>query len=325
MIGASVPRDLAIAVAIGNSTLRMALMRGTDVVRRAAVPHAAVGAEVIHAELQRVITGAEMRTNAEGSSGAETISRAESPTGREAAERAGGGSAESSARPLRAGICSVVPELTPRIADMLAEEGFEEVRACRPVAADWFPSSYRTMETLGADRFCVVLAARELHGAPVIVIDCGTATTMNVIDPDGRFLGGSIAPGVEASFRALHDRTAQLPAIGAEDGAVTGDAHTEAAATEGTVTEGTVMERTATRLIGEDTVASMRSGVLHFSRFALEGAVAEVKSITGPGTPVICTGGALPLLLAAGLNFPGMRRDDDILLRGIIFCLHYTG
>ena|GEM_PF-703805 len=265
-------RELSIAAGIGNSTVRLALMRGDEVLRSTAVPHTVVGMEVIRAELQRLLSGSDEE----------------------------GGADVRSDVPRRAGICSVVPRLTEQIETMLADEGVRDVRVCRPAATDWFPSTYQTMETLGADRFCAVLGARERYGVPVIVIDCGTATTLNVVDADGHFLGGSIAPGVDASFRVLHDRTAQLPALDAA-----GD--------------------TDMPLIGADTAASLRSGVLQFSRLALEGAVAEVKILTGPDTPVICTGGALPHLLRAGLAIPGMRRDDDILLRGVIFFLHYTG
>jgi type III pantothenate kinase len=152
------------------------------------------------------------------------------------------------------------------------------------------------MDTLGADRFCAVLAARELYGAPVVVVDCGTATTVNVVDGEGVFLGGSIAPGVQTALRALHEHTAQLPALSAEDVAV----------------------------IGSDSASSMRSGAVHFSRFAVEGMIREVHRVTGAGTPVLLTGGNAPVLLGAGLVLPGMRHDPNLLFRGVIFYLHFT-
>lgn len=257
--GGSSPSGRALAVGIGNSTVRVALMDGIELVRQELFTHA---------EAALLSTQARFRQLREG----------------------------DAADVRRAGICSVVPSLSAPVEAALRGRGVGDVRRCRPTEAPWFLSAYRSMDTLGADRFCAVLAAREMYGAPVILIDCGTATTVNVVDRDGVYLGGSIAPGVEASFRALHRGTAQLPALSAG----------------------------AAPLIGGDTAESMRSGVLQLGRLGLEGAVREIKQSTGDDTPVIVTGGSLPALLSAGLSIGGMRRDDGILLRGVIFYLHYT-
>jgi len=69
----------------------------------------------------------------------------------------------------------------------------------------------------------------------------------------------------------------------------------------------------------------MRSGVVHFTRFGVEGMLREIHEVTGPDTPVIVTGGNAPVLLGAGLMLPGLRHDADLLFRGIIFFLHFTG
>ena len=249
-----------LAVVLGNTTVRIAWMEGTEVQRSHVFPHHALS---------------------DGS--AEVALRTE----REAGAFHG---------ITRAGICSVVPSLESRVSALLSTLGISEQRRCVPQVASWFPSSYRSMDTLGADRFCAVLAARELHGWPVIVVDGGTATTVNVVDRDGCFLGGSIAPGVHTSFRALHEHTAQLPALDAAD----------------------------VPLLGRDSAECIRSGVLHSARLAIEGAVDELQRIAGYDIPILLTGGNAPVLLAAGLSPARCTHDPDLLLRGVIFCLHYT-
>ena len=56
-------------------------------------------------------------------------------------------------------------------------------------------------------------AAHRLHGGAAVVVDCGTATTVDAVGPDGAFLGGAIAPGLELGLDALASRTARLPRI----------------------------------------------------------------------------------------------------------------
>lgn len=196
-----------------------------------------------------------------------------------------------------AGICSVVPALEPQVDALLRLAGCPAARYVRPVAASWFPSRYRSMDTLGADRYCAVLAARKLAGGgPAVVIDCGTATTVNVIDRAGDFRGGAIAPGVGTAFASLHAHTAQLPALEAAEVA----------------------------LLGDDTASCIRAGVLHFGRMALEGMVTALQEVTGPDAPVFLTGGNAPVLLGAGLSLPRCAHDPDLLFRGVIFFLHFT-
>jgi type III pantothenate kinase len=68
-------------------------------------------------------------------------------------------------------------------------------------------------ERVGSDRLLDGYAAVRLHGSPVIVVDLGTATTVDAVDASGAFVGGAILPGIELSMRALADGTAQLPHV----------------------------------------------------------------------------------------------------------------
>ncbi|MCB2204965.1 type III pantothenate kinase [bacterium] len=198
--------------------------------------------------------------------------------------------------PVRAGVSSVVPSLVDPMRVLLLDAGISDVRMVQPAAAEFFPTRYRTMETLGADRYCAVLAARSLAGSPVVVIDCGTATTFNVVDREGYFRGGAIAPGIRTAFAALHRHTAQLPELAPAE----------------------------TPVFGDDSISSIRSGVLHFTRLALIGMLHEAEEITGPNAPVFVTGGNAPVLKGVGLAWPQLEFDEYLLARGVIFFLHFT-
>jgi len=73
---------------------------------------------------------------------------------------------------------------------------------------------YRNPAEVGADRVANAIAARHRHpGRPLVVVDCGTATTLDVITADGDYLGGAILPGIGVSAEALSSKTARLPSV----------------------------------------------------------------------------------------------------------------
>lgn len=74
-------------------------------------------------------------------------------------------------------------------------------------------NGYRNPGQLGADRWAALLAARELIRGPVLVADCGSAVTLDLLAADGRHLGGYILPGLSMMRRALHRETAGLPEV----------------------------------------------------------------------------------------------------------------
>jgi type III pantothenate kinase len=91
------------------------------------------------------------------------------------------------------------------------------------VSVEWFSSSaeraglrngYRDPAQLGSDRFAAAIGARTLHpGVPLVVATCGTATTVDALTADGRFLGGMILPGLGLMASSLARGTAQLPLL----------------------------------------------------------------------------------------------------------------
>jgi type III pantothenate kinase len=72
-------------------------------------------------------------------------------------------------------------------------------------------NGYESPERLGADRWAALIAARELHNGACLVVNAGTATTVDMLSADGDFLGGSILPGVELMRFVLHEHTGRLP------------------------------------------------------------------------------------------------------------------
>jgi len=117
---------------------------------------------------------------------------------------------------------------------------------------------------VGADRVVNAAAAHRLYGGPLIVIDLGTATTLDVVSADGDYLGGAIAPGIGISADALFERAAKLPRV----------------------------ELThPKKAIGRNTVAAMQSGIIFGYVGLIEGIVVRMRKELGGKVRVIATGG----------------------------------
>ena len=142
---------------------------------------------------------------------------------------------------------------------------------------------------LGADRLVNAVAGIEMFGAPLIVVDFGTATTFDVISAEGDYVGGVISPGINLSAEALHKSAAMLPRV-----AVT---------------------RTQS-IIGKDTVPAMQSG-LYWGYIALiEGLVIRIKAEFGAPMTVIATGGLGRVFYR---QTPVIDHyDPDLTIRGLV-------
>lgn len=142
---------------------------------------------------------------------------------------------------------------------------------------------------VGADRLVNTLSAFRTYGGDVIVVDFGTATTFDVVTPDGDYAGGVIAPGINLALDALHAGTAQLPRIH-----VARPAH----------------------VIGTDTVSAMESGIYWGYVGLIEGIVARIRAEQKGKVTVIATGGLAPLF-AEGTDVIDAT-DPELTLRGIV-------
>jgi type III pantothenate kinase len=152
-------------------------------------------------------------------------------------------------------------------------------------------------EEVGADRIVNTLAAHDRYRGPLIVVDFGTATTLDVVDRDGNYCGGAIAPGINLSLAALHMAAAKLPSVR--------------------------IGRTE-RVIGTDTVSCMQSGIYWGYVGLVEGLVGRIKAEFGAPMRVIATGGLAPLF--AGATDLIERADPDLTLWGLrLIYRHNTG
>ena len=139
--------------------------------------------------------------------------------------------------------------------------------------------------TLGSDRIAAAAGAVGLYpGERLLVVDSGTAVTYDVVTPEGVFLGGNIAPGLQTGLDALHTHTALLPHIA-------------------------VPEEADESLLGYDTRSAMVNGVV----YGVVGAIEAMSRRLGEGTRVIVTGGNssvfMPLLACAAEHHPYLVLD----------------
>ena len=141
----------------------------------------------------------------------------------------------------------------------------------------------------GSDLIVGAVAAIDAYGTGLCVIDMGTATTICAIDREGAFLGGTIAPGVMLSLNALTSGTAQLPGISLEK---------------------------PKKVIGTNTVDSMRSGILFGAAAMLDGMIDRMEKELGYPARVIATGGLAHLIVP--LCNREMTVDDHLLLKGLL-------
>ncbi|MBS3938418.1 MAG: type III pantothenate kinase [Peptococcaceae bacterium] len=141
---------------------------------------------------------------------------------------------------------------------------------------------------VGSDRIVNAVAALHIYGAPVIVVDFGTATTFDVISPQGDYLGGAIAPGIGIAAEALFLRAAKLSRV--------------------------ELERPR-QAIGKNTVESMQSGLIFGYAALVEGMVARLKGELGIDCQVIATGGLARVIAEETAVFDTIA--DNLTLDGL--------
>ena len=143
-------------------------------------------------------------------------------------------------------------------------------------------------EEVGADRIANAVGAFAAHGGPLIVIDFGTATTLDVVDGEGNYCGGAIAPSAAHSVDALHRAAAQLPRIAV---------------------------RRPESVIGQATVPAMQSGIYWGYVGLIEGIVARMKAEIAEPVTTVATGGLAGLF---GDATPAIDKvDPDLTIRGL--------
>jgi type III pantothenate kinase len=143
-------------------------------------------------------------------------------------------------------------------------------------------------EEVGADRLVNAVAVLEKYDYPAIVIDFGTATTLDVIDKDGAYVGGVIAPGVNLSLEALVEAAAKLPRINIQK---------------------------PEKVIGTRTVEAMQSGLYWGYVSLIEGLVERIEKEYGQKMQLIATGGLSTLFGADVKNLKVI--DKELTINGL--------
>ncbi|MDH3284422.1 MAG: type III pantothenate kinase [Acidobacteriota bacterium] len=185
-------------------------------------------------------------------------------------------------------VSSVVPPLTGQVFEALARLTGREPLVVAPGVKTGLEIRTDNPQEVGADRIINAVAAHARHGGPLVVVDFGTATTLDVVTADGAYLGGIIAPGPHIGAEVLSERAARLPRV-----------------------DLTIPRR----VIGRNTLDSIRSGLLYGHVELVDGLVRRVEAELGESVRVVATGGLATLI------GPHLGRldatDDDLTLFGL--------
>ena len=143
--------------------------------------------------------------------------------------------------------------------------------------------------SVGADLIVGAVAAIAEYPCPLIIIDMGTATTFAVVDEKKNYIGGMILPGIRVSLDSLTSRTSQLPRISLDP---------------------------PKRLIGRNTIDSMKSGILYGNASCIDGMTERIMDELGMRTTVIATGGLAETITP--LCRQDIILDNELLLKGLL-------
>jgi type III pantothenate kinase len=186
-------------------------------------------------------------------------------------------------------VASVVPRLTDAWSEAARAWVGSEPMVVGPGLKTGMPIRYDNPHEVGADRIVNGVAAFAAFGGPVLCVDFGTATTIDVIDAEGAYLGGSIAPGVETSAEALFSKAARLSKVDLE---------------------------APDTAIGKNTRESVQAGLLLGAAAMVDGLVRRVWAELGAETRVVATGGLAEQM--APLCETVTDVDPDLTLKGLL-------
>ena len=169
------------------------------------------------------------------------------------------------------GIClsSTVPSLVAAYQDFAERWVSAAILVAGPGVKTGIPIRYDDPREVGPDRIANAIAARERHGAPCIVVDFGTSTNFDVVSPEGEYVGGVLAPGIEVSMDALFARAARLFRV-----------DFSAPAT----------------VIGKTTAAALQSGLVYGFTGQVDGIVTRIRAELRVEARAVATGGLADLI-----------------------------
>jgi type III pantothenate kinase len=185
-------------------------------------------------------------------------------------------------------IASVVPSLTEQWRLVASRLATNEPLVLNGGVDIGLPIDYANPTEIGADRLADAVAAIELYGAPVVVVDFGTATNIEVVDKNGAFVGGVIAPGLVTSAEALFNAAARLAK--------------------------TSIEVPAT-VIGTTTREAVQSGLTYGEIDRVDGLIGRILTELGYPATVVATGGLSARVV--GLSQTIDVVNDNLTLEGL--------
>lgn len=185
-------------------------------------------------------------------------------------------------------LSSVVPDLTDAWVAALTVECGRKPFVVGPGLKTGLKMRYNDPSEVGSDRVATLVAAREAYGFPLVVVDLGTTTNFDVLDADGAFAGGVIAPGIALSASALAQAAARLPVIEI---------------------------KVPPSVIGKSTREAMQAGVVLGEVARIDGLVDAIWSELGCSTKVVATGAQAGTVAALSSRIE--CADEQLVLRGL--------
>jgi len=188
------------------------------------------------------------------------------------------------------GIClsTTVPMLLREWERLAGRWAHAPLLAVGPGVRTGIPIRYDDPREVGPDRIVNAVAAKARFGAPVIVVDFGTSTNFDVVSPDGDYVGGVLAPGIETSMDALFARAARLPKVPFE---------------------------APERVISQTTVAALQSGLVYGFAGQVDGIVERIRAELGVEAQTVATGGLADLIVPHARTLE--RVDPFLTLEGL--------
>lgn len=186
-------------------------------------------------------------------------------------------------------LCSTVPSVLREMREMIKRE-FSDIKSVivEPGIKTGVSVSTDNPKEVGTDRIVNSLAVFTRHGGPAIVVDFGTSTNLDVVNAEGDFIGGALAPGIEISIDALANRAAALRKIELQK------------------------PRAA---IGRNTVEALQSGAFYGFAGQVDRLVSQIIAEIGPVKAVVATGGLANTVVEACSTITHV--EPDLTLEGL--------